>query len=131
MKRIISITSTLFFLLLSSAFAETQQIAAECTTKGTDWDGSRNSCRSGVSKVTAPANHVFAEKSLSGGMTSGAGSEKDCILKWHDYIEVIPGTGIKQPRTVTLQAKARSPEHDRGARGWAKCKYTVNVVKYK
>jgi len=119
-------------LVCSFAFGATmQEIAAECTSKATGGDGTRNSCDSAVTRITAPDNHVFAEKTLAGGETSGSGSEHECRLKWEDYIEVIPGTKITQPRTVTLQAHARSPRGHFTGRGWAKCRYTVEVTKYK
>ena len=118
-------------LCYSFAFAATtQEIAAECTTKPTGLDGIRDTCDSAVTRITAPDNHVFAEKTLAGGETSGTGSEHECRLKWEDYIEVIPGKKIMQPRTVTLQAHARGPRGHLAGRGWAKCKYTVEVTKY-
>jgi len=116
----------------ASVHAQTPQtIAADCTTDATAGNGVRHGCESNVSKLTAPDGFVFAEKTLTGGETSGAGSEHSCNLSWGDYMEVIPGTGIQQPRTVTLQAKARGPKGHFAGRGWAKCSYTVNLAKYK
>ncbi|WP_419655549.1 hypothetical protein [Desulfosarcina variabilis] len=109
----------------------TQEIVAECTTKETGIDGVRHGCDSAITRITAADGHVFAEKTLKGGETSGSGSEHDCRLGWDDYVEVIPNTEIKQPRTITLQAHARSPKGHSSGRGWAKCKYTVEVAKYK
>lgn len=81
--------------------------------------------------ITAPANHVLAEATLRGGMTSGGGSEKECVLRWDDYVEVIPGTRIMQPRTVVLQARAKSLRGRGAGPGWAKCRYGIEIVKYK
>ena len=113
------------------AFAQsTQEIAAECTTDATGGDGVRHGCDSEVTRINAPAGHVFAEKTLQGGETSGNGSEHECRQGWDEYVEVIPGTKIMQPRVITLQAHARSPKGHFAGRGWAKCKYTVEISKY-
>jgi hypothetical protein len=122
----------LVYLFSSSvAFSATQEIAAECTTKETGGDGARNGCDSDVTRITAPDNHVFAEKTLAGGEVSGNGSEHECRFNWADYVEVIPDTKIMQPRTMTLQAHALSPKGHFSGRGWAKCKFSVELTKYK
>lgn len=110
-----------------SAFADVQEIVAECTTEGTDASGARHSCYSQVSPLTVPEGYVLAEKSLKGGFTGQNGSENDCRIGWADYVDVIPG--VTQPRTITLQAYARSPKGHSSGRGWTKCKYTVEMVK--
>jgi len=113
------------------AFSATEEIAVECTTKETGGDGVRHDCDSEVTKITAPDNHVFAERTLAGGEVSGNGSEHECRFNWADYIEVIEGTRIMQPRTMSLQAHARSPKGAFSGRGWAKCKFSVELSKYK
>jgi hypothetical protein len=127
--------ATLIAMCLSSSVVfgatTTQEIAAECTTKGTNLNGTRESCDSEITRITAPENHVFSEKTLQGGETAGRGSEHECRLGWENYVEVVPGSEIYQPRTMTLQAHARSPRHHIGSRGLAKCRYTVKVTKYK
>ena len=112
----------------NAAVVPTEQvIAAECTSKGTEIGGARNTCFSHVSVLHAPAGFVFSKDSISGGFTSRKGSEYSCYIKWDDWRDVVPG--IAQPTTVTLQAHARSPRHHRGSRGWAKCRYTISLVR--
>jgi hypothetical protein len=127
-KYAIQCTLTLFSV---ATFAQVQEITAECTTRGTEISGKRNSCYSDpITKITAPKDHVFAERTLQGGLVRQAGSERRCIVGWDNYIEIIPGTGITQPTTITLQAHARSPRGYDGRRGWAACKYSVRMSKY-
>jgi len=96
--------ATLITMCLSSLVVfgatTTQEIAAECTTEATGPDGTRENCDSAVTRVTAPESHVFSEKTLQGGETSGNGSEHECRLKWENYVEVVSGSEIYQPRTM-------------------------------
>ena len=103
-----------------------QVITAECTYEATNVDGSLASCYSEVSVLHAPAGFVFAKDSLKGGFTSKRGSKYNCYVSWGDWRDVVPG--IAQPATVTLQAHARSPRHH-GARGSAKCRYTISLAR--
>ena len=115
---------------------ETKSISltAECTTKGTDWDGSRNSCHSKAQCQNVPSGYVIVEKSVERKCTSCNGSEsslaQSCRYSFGDFVEVIPGSGIEQPTQLCVSAHARSPRHHHGARGWAKCEFNVNYVKY-
>lgn len=108
-----------------------QKISAECTTDSTGGNGVRHDCDSTPSVVTAPDGFVFIQNGLSGGKTSGAGDEHDCRFSWSNYVEVIPGTGITQPRTFTLQAHARSPSGHWAGRGWVNCEFQLAVTSYK
>lgn len=110
-----------------SAFAEAQEIVAQCKTEGTEASGVRHACDSQVNLITDPNGYVFAEKSLKGGLIEKNGSEYNCRVGWADYVDVVPG--ITQPRTITLQAHARSPKGHSSGRGWATCKYTIEMVK--
>jgi hypothetical protein len=101
-------------------------ISAQCTTDSTGGDGRRHACDSERQIVTAPAGYVLAKETLSGGLAEGNGSEQECHVGWADQIDVIPG--VPQPRTITLLAHARSPKGHWSGRGWAKCKFTVNMV---
>ncbi|MCF7697636.1 hypothetical protein KPG66_16840 [Mycetohabitans sp. B2] len=110
-----------------SAFADTQEIVAECRTQGTSLPGAVGGCDSQVSRLTAPEGYALLRESLKGGLVEKNGSENDCRIGWADYVDVIPG--VTQPRTITLQAHARSPKGHGFGRGWTKCKYTVEMVK--
>ncbi|MCF7697028.1 hypothetical protein KPG66_13375 [Mycetohabitans sp. B2] len=121
-------TSLIFFAIFPIyAFADTQEIVAECKTEGTSFSGARHSCDSQVSRITAPDGYVLSEKTLNGGLIQQNGSENECRVGWEDYVDVIPG--VAQPRTITLQAHARSPKGHGSGRGWSTCKYTVERVK--
>mgnify|MGYP003554402402 CR=1 FL=1 len=109
---------------------EPQTFTAECTTKETGVDGVRHGCSSETAMLRAPQGFVFAERTLTGGEISGAGSEHSCNLAWDEYVEIVPGSEIQQPRVVKLSAKARSPKGRAAGRGWAKCKFTVKLSKY-
>lgn len=110
---------------------DVQTIAAQCTTDGTGADGVRHGCTSKTTELKAPEGFVFVERSLQGGKDSANGSEHSCHLDWSEYVEVVPGTGIEQPRIVTLYGKARSPKGHASGRGWVGCTYTVKLQKFK
>lgn len=105
---------------------QTVSVSAQCTTDKTGGDGVRHACDSERQTTTAPAGYVLAKETVSGGLTSGNGSEQECHVGWADPIDVIPG--VPQPRTITLVAHARSPKGHWAGRGWATCKFTVNMV---
>jgi hypothetical protein len=117
--------------LAQTCFSQVQTITSECTTSPTGPDGARHGCDSDVSRVTAPDGYVFSQNSLQGGETSGAGSEHQCRPGWDDYVEIIPGSGITQPRTLTLQSHALGPKGYMTGRGWVKCAFTANIAKYR
>jgi len=110
--------------------AQMQTITAGCTTDATGGDGVRRACTTEMTRISAPDGHVFAERTLVGGKTSANGSEHDCRVGWDDFVEVIPGTKILQPRTITLQAHARSPRGHFSGRGWVACRYEVQMARY-
>lgn len=128
----------IFFLASTSTLAEPSKteiaLSAECTTDGTEWDGSRKACQSAEpSCYDAPSGYVIVEKSVSPTCPSCSGSDNRCDISFHDQVEVIEGTGITQPRKVCLTAYARSPGGmgNANARGWSKCKATGKLTSYK
>ena len=115
----------------STAQAQEKQnfsYTTECTSKGTELSGKRKKCYSAWSTNTLPSGFVFNKDLLKYRYTSKNGSENRCEFEWADYVEIVPGTDIKMPRTLKIRAYARSPKHDRGARGWSKCLYTGQYV---
>lgn len=102
---------------------------AECTTAATGCDGSRESCASGWTTNSVPEGYVYAKDRLEKTFESANGSEHYCEHKWEDFVEVIPGTGIEQPRTLKIRARARSPRGNCAGRGWAKCRFNGFSVK--
>ncbi|MDZ4212292.1 MAG: hypothetical protein U1C59_11335, partial [Methylotenera sp.] len=61
---------------------------------------------------------------------SGNGDEHSCNLGFSNDVEVVKDTGIMQPRTMTMQAKARGPSGYFTGRGWANCSYSGYITKY-
>jgi hypothetical protein len=107
----------------------TAQLVSECTTEGTRLSGARRSCDSHWSSVTAPPGFVFVKDSASIEWLGQNGSENRYDLQWDDWVEIIPGTGIQQPRTMRLKVHARSPSC-RGCRGWSKVRVTGTYVNF-
>ncbi len=108
---------------------QTQTIHTEVTTKGTEWNGKRHSATSDWTTFTVPAGHVIVQNEVKTVWKSRAGSENRVDIEFDDYVEIVPGTGIKQPRTIRVRSHARSPRHDRGARGWTKADVIFRQVK--
>lgn len=111
----------------SDLFAELQP---ECTSAGTAHTGERKSCSSGWSIVTLPAGYVFIKDRVEKTCRSCAGSENDINVEFDNFVEVIPGTGIEQPRTMRASVHARSPRSCGGCRGWTKATVKCKYVKY-
>lgn len=116
----------------SSVAAEptVQILTAGCTTDATGGDGVRHGCDSPPTIITAPPGHVFIQNHVEGGETSGAGDEHSCGLIWSNYVEVLPNTGITQPRTATAKAHARGPSGHWAGRGWVSCEYKIRITRY-
>lgn len=119
-------------LSFGSSLANAQQmtITAECTTDETGGDGVRHDCNSEPSTGTAPDGFVFNQNQAVVSKTSGTGDEHSCNFGWSDFTEVLPGTGITQPKTFTLSAHARSPSGHWAGRGWAKCTAILGLAEY-
>jgi len=131
----LTLCSALFTGLASQANAanrdtQTQTIHTEVTTKGTEWNGKRHSATSDWTTFTAPAGYVIVEKEVQTAWKGRNGSENRVDVTFDDYVEIVPGTGIKQPRTVRIRSHARSPRHHHGARGWTKADVIVRQVKF-
>ncbi len=123
--------ATVALALPASADQQTQTLSTQCTTDPTGGDGVRHDCNSDPTTITAPDGYVFSQNSVKGGETSGAGDEHSCNLSWSNFVEVIPGSGITQPRTATTSCHARGPSGHWAGRGWCGCTYTITLTKYK
>ena len=106
-------------------------LVSQCTTEATGGNGARHSCSGEPSSATAEDGYVIAEKAVVWAEASGAGSEHDCHVAFADYVEVIPGTGITQPRSVSIWATATGPSGYFTGRGWETCKLSGFTSKYK
>lgn len=107
-----------------------QKIRTEVVTKGTGYDGTRESETTDWTEFTAPSGYVIVEKEVKIEYSSKAGSENRVDVEYDNWVEVVPGTGIKQPTKIRVRSHARSPKHKRGARGWTKATVIVRMVKY-
>jgi hypothetical protein len=105
-------------------------VTAACTTRATTADGRQRSCRSERQTIRAPEDHVFVQNSLQGGFTRRNGSTNNCFHGWDDFVEVVPGSGITQPKTFWLQAHARSPRGSFAGPGWTACRFTLDLSRY-
>jgi len=102
-----------------------------CKTRSTRWDGKRYDCWSAWSTHTVPSNYVYNTNSLKTGYRSRKGSKNSCNIQWHDYVEIVPGTGIKAPRTIKIQSYALSSKGTGSGPGWSDCFYKGQYVKFK
>lgn len=109
---------------------------SECTTEGTTWDGARRSCNSTPTSKTVPSDYVYNQNTMSASFVRKNGSSNRCDYTWSDYVEIIPGSGIAMPRTLTYSVHARSPKADfpgdnAGARGWTECSFKGTYTQFR
>jgi|GEM_PF-5727834 len=141
-RHVVSLGSIIAFVIMAPGISNGQggkpvsglvTLKANCTTSPTGGDGRRHACDSPWQEYKAPGDFVIAERGLTVRETSGNGSEHGCPHHFDGYVEVIPGTGIKQPTIFRLRAHARSPKGHWAGRGWAFCEANfvqVEVPRY-
>ncbi len=131
-------------LLIISLFVSSSVYAAEindfrytteCTTRGSGYNH-RYSCTSEWYEHKLPSDFVYKVESLHEYPVSKNGSENQCNHVWGNYIELIPGTGIKAPQNLKTRSHAKSPKvdwkgHNLGARGWSKCVFEGKYTKFR
>lgn len=95
-------------------------LSAECTTAGTRASGIRESCESEFSVYQAPAGYVIVKDQVQVADLSANGSHHDTDVLYDDWVEVIPGTKIYQPRVIKVRVRAMSEGgmFNVGVRGW-------------
>ena len=116
-----------------AALAQVQALTAECTTRQTGGDGARHRCTSDPQTIVAPEDHVLIENSLKIERLSRNGTGGYCSdhIEWGNYVEIIPGSGITQPTSLTVHVSARSPRGYWTGRGWIRCRFTVKMGKFR
>lgn len=124
------ILSTLSYARFAHADQVPIDLSIECTTPGTSVSGERHDCVTVESRQSAPDNYVIAENSINID-NQGRGSYHDCYHRFDDYVEVIPGSGLKQPRTILFSAKAMSPTGHSSGSGDVRCHITGFYTKYR
>lgn len=105
-----------------------QTISSEAKSGATRANGARQSRTSEPTTVRAPVDYVINKDATLRNVKILAeyGSEHTYSLVFGDEVEIIKGTGIFQPTSVTLVTHSRS---ERGAGGGGgQMKLTVDVV---
>lgn len=116
---------------MPAAEEKSGEIASEVSTGSTGADGTRKSKDSDWTTFTVPDGFVINKEKTSVAIISERGSEHTYAVEYEDYVEIIPGTNIKQPTTIKAKTHARS-DHGPGAGGGAmKIKVTFYYVKYR
>lgn len=91
---------------------------ARCDTDGNDPSGRRKDCDSSPpDEINAPEGFVLDDRDYEEAH-SYRGSDPDVHLTWENYVELIPGTGIKYPTKASLWVHSRSPRGHNGQSGY-------------
>jgi hypothetical protein len=108
------------------------EIVSEVSTRETDFDGTRHDAWSDWTSNTAPADHVINHNEVKIEWLSDNGSENRQEVIYENWVELVPGTGLKFPQSIKVQTYARSPSGKFWVgRGWSKVKVTGTYVKYR
>lgn len=109
----------------------TGSISSQVTTAPTEGDGVRHSAESGWTVLPVPANCVIIKDRTVVHELSANGSEYHATVEYDDYVEVVPGTGIQQPRTIKVKTFARGPRGAFSGRGWLNVRVDFQYVQFK
>ena len=134
MKLRLTIMSAWIALLVPQAHAQAppaQTISASCRTPSATGDGTVFNCASEHGRSEAPAGFAFVQASLNGGLVDSGGTKPACEVEWTEFVQLSPGSESKQPRVLTVRARANSQRgYGRRGPGWATCEYSVQLVPY-
>ena len=106
-------------------------LKAECTTKETGIDGVRHGCTSDWDQITAPAGYVINRDTIKVNWSHQMGSENSYSIVYDDWVEILPGSGLKAPRTIKMRVRARGPKGPLSGRGQSKISISGDFAKYK
>ena len=108
-----------------------QTLSASCRTPSTMGDGAVFHCGSEYTQLQAPPGFAFVQASLAGGLVDSGGTKPTCEVEWTELVPLSPGSDSKQPRVLTVRARAASQRgYGRRGPGWATCEYKVKLVPY-
>ncbi len=108
------------------------EIVSEISTRETDFDGTRHSAWSEWTSNTAPADFVINNNEVRVEYLSDNGSENTHEVVYENWVEIVPGTGLKFPQAIKVRTYARSPKGMFWVgRGWTKIKVTGNYIKFR
>ncbi|MES2858145.1 MAG: hypothetical protein V4704_03080 [Pseudomonadota bacterium] len=106
-------------------------ISATCRTPPASGDGGTFQCTSESARLLAPAGFAFVRATLDGGFVESGGPKPACDVEWTELVALSPGSDQKEPRVLTLRARANSQRgYGRRGPGWANCSYSVQLVPY-
>ncbi|QDT87310.1 hypothetical protein [Gimesia chilikensis] len=112
----------------------TVTLTAATQTNGTTADGARDSNTSPWDSITVSENEVFRENTITKAVVASRGDTEDTV-EFDDYIEILPGTGITQPRTLRIKVWARSPKvpplSNIGVKGVREIEVKCTAVKFR
>ncbi|WP_114556184.1 alkaline protease [Bacillus sp. K6W] len=105
------------------------EVTCEVETEATSCSGARKSAWSREDKVTAPEGFVINDREVEVHWHSQRGSENTFSQVFEDHVEIIPGTGLKFPRTMKVSVFARSSKGHCAGGGASKATFTGNFIK--
>jgi hypothetical protein len=105
------------------------EIAVHVGIDQTGGNGVRNAASSAWSHVEAPAGHVINKDKVQLSWTTDC-EEGRYDLQWEEYVEVVPGTGIEQPRKLSIRVHGFSKNGRYSGGAWADLKAAGDFVKY-
>jgi hypothetical protein len=107
------------------------EISSETSTGTSGPDGTRVSSDSDWSSFPVPSDYAINKDKTNVEIISEMGSEHDYTLEYDNYVEVVPGTGIKMPQLIRVKTHARSSKGPFGGKGSEKVKVTFYYVKFR
>lgn len=116
--------------------AEFKVTAKSKTSGGTSSDGARVSDTSRWEQITLSGNEVFNPNDANVYTVNWIAQrgETEFNIEWDDYTEVIPGSGLKLPRTIRFRTLCRSPKvpplSNIGVGGVAEAEITARSFKF-
>ncbi|WP_114556183.1 alkaline protease [Bacillus sp. K6W] len=104
------------------------EVTCEVETETTSCAGEIKTSWSRECKVTAPEGYVINDREVQIYWQTKYGSENTFSQIFEDNVEIIPGTGLKFPRTMKVRAFARSPKRCGSGRGASKVTFAGNFL---
>lgn len=104
-------------------------IVAHVDVDQTGLNGERNSGSSAWSTVEAPVEHVINKDKVRFDWSHDSTEERYDVV-WDCLEEIIPGTGIMQPRKLSIRVHCFSKHGAWSGGAWADLKATGDFVKY-
>ena len=104
-------------------------IVAHVDIDQTGASGERNAGSSAWSEVEAPDEHVINKDKVILSWTTDCEEGKYDVM-WENLVEIIPGSGIQQPRKLRIRVHGYSKSGRYSGGAWADLKASGDFVKY-